>query len=105
MTNSEYSLVVAIVKQGYSEKVIHIAEELGASGGTIFFGRGSSTRTKVNILGIPLEPQKELIYIVSKREFASNIIREINKECNLDEPDGGLAFSMSLDEVSGLGYQ
>ncbi|WP_035243986.1 hypothetical protein [Desulfonatronovibrio hydrogenovorans] len=103
MPSTEYSLVVAIVNQGVSEHVVDIAEELGASGGTVFFGRGSSTRTKISILGVPVEPLKELIYIVAKRNLAPKIIKKINQDCRLDEPSGGLAFSMPLDEVAGLG--
>ncbi len=102
MPDNEYSLVVAIVNQGFSRKVVHIAEELGASGGTVFFGRGSSARTHVSILGVPVEPVKELIYIVSKKEFASKIIQRIEVECNLSAPEAGLAFCLSLDEVTGL---
>ncbi len=102
MSNNLYSLVVAIVNQGYSEEVVEIAEELGASGGTIFFGRGTSSRSKVSILGVPVEPQKELVYIVVRREFASKILQKITEACNLNDPKGGLAFSLPLDEVSGL---
>lgn len=102
MSSNKYSLVVAIVNHGFSEKVVQIAEEMGASGGTIFFGRGSSTRTKVSILGVPVEPLKELIYIVSKRDLAPGIIQNISKECKLDDPSGGLAFSLPLDDVAGL---
>ncbi len=102
MEENSYSLVVAIVNTGFSERVIQIAEDLGASGGTIFFGRGTSSRTKISILGVPVEPMKELIYIVAKRSNASAIIEKITEACRLDEPDTGLAFSMPLDEVSGL---
>ena len=102
MSNDMYSLVVAIVNHGYSEEVVEIAEEMGASGGTIFFGRGSSSRSKVSILGVPVDPQKELVYIVVKRDFTSRILRKITEACKLDDPHGGLAFSMPLDEVSGL---
>ena len=103
MDSIRYSLVVAIVNYGFSEKVVQIAETMGASGGTIFFGRGSSVRSKISILGVPVEPLKELIYIVARRELASKIIQEIKQKCRLDDPNGGLAFSMPLDDVAGLG--
>ncbi len=102
MSNDLYSLVVAIVNQGYSERVVQVSEEMGSSGGTIFFGRGTSTRSKVTILGVPVEPQKELVYIVVKRDLASRILQKITDVCKLDDPHGGLAFSMPLDEVAGL---
>ncbi|WP_291321297.1 P-II family nitrogen regulator [Desulfonatronospira sp.] len=102
MPDSGYSLVVAIVNYGHSETVVDIAEKLGSSGGTVFFGRGSSHRTKVSILGVPVEPQKELVYIVVKRSKSSALIQKITEACNLNDPKGGLAFSLPLDEVAGL---
>lgn len=102
LENKEFSLVVAIVNPGYSETVIRIAEESGASGGTVFFGRGASIRSRATLLGIPIEPQKEVIYVVSPRGIALNLLKKLNQACNLDQPGAGLAFALPLDAVTGL---
>lgn len=97
-----FSLVVAIVKPGYSEAVIRVAHESGAGGGTILFGRGASLRSTATLLGIPIEPQKEVIYVVSPREIVFDLLEKLNQECGLDEPGAGLAFALPLDAVTGL---
>lgn len=97
-----FSLVVAIVNQGYSEDVIRIAQEAGAGGGTIMFGRGASLRSKVTLLGIPIEPQKEVVYVVSPRAIVPDLLQKLNEACGLDEPGAGLAFALPLDAVTGL---
>lgn len=102
LERKDYSLVVAIVNPGCSEEVIRISEESGAGGGTVFFGRGASIRTKATLLGIPIEPQKEVVYVVSPREIVSGLLVKLNRACRLSEPGTGLAFALPLDAVTGL---
>jgi nitrogen regulatory protein P-II 1 len=97
-----FSLVVAIVDHGYSEEVIRIAQESGAGGGTIMFGRGASLRSKATLLGISIEPQKEVVYVVSPRDIVPDLLRKLNQACDLDKPGAGLAFALPLDAVTGL---
>jgi nitrogen regulatory protein P-II 1 len=100
--SQRYSLVVAIVTLGSGSQVVRIAEDLGAGGGTIVFGRGTSVRSGRSILGVPVQPGKELIYIVVPREIAPKLMQMITDSCSLNEPGTGLAFSLPLDAVSGL---
>jgi nitrogen regulatory protein P-II 1 len=97
-----YSLVVAIVTLGSGSEVVRIAEELGAGGGTIVFGRGTSVRSGRSILGVPVEPGREVIHVVVPREVAPKLLRSVTVACRLEEPGTGLAFSLPLDEVCGL---
>jgi nitrogen regulatory protein P-II 1 len=100
--DQQHSLVVVIVNLGFGSQVVQIAEDLGAGGGTIVFGKGTSVRSGKSILGVPVEPGKELIYIVVPREIAPKLLQMVTETCRLDEPGTGLAFSIPLDAVSGL---
>ncbi|TVR00822.1 MAG: P-II family nitrogen regulator [Desulfovibrionales bacterium] len=102
LEKKNFSLVVAIVNKGYSEDVIRIAEETGASGGTVVFGRGASIRSKASLLGVPIEHQKEVIHIVSPREVAADLLAKLNAACRLSDRGTGLAFALPLDAVTGL---
>jgi nitrogen regulatory protein P-II 1 len=82
--------------------VVQIAEDLGAGGGTIVFGRGTSVRSGRSILGVPVEPGKELIYIVVPRETVPSLLDSLTDACRLNEPGTGLAFSLPLEAVAGL---
>ena len=104
LEDKSFSLVVAIVNPGYSEEVIRIAEENGASGGTVVFGRGASIRSKASLLGISIEPQKEVIYVVSPREVVPDLLIKLNTACRLSELGSGLAFAVPLDAVTGLDF-
>lgn len=98
----EFSLVVAIVSRGLGETVIRIAQESGAGGGTVVFGRGASVRSKASLLGVPIEPQKEVIYVVSPRDIVPDLLSKLNQACDLDRIGVGLAFALPLDAVTGL---
>ncbi|MBR6688372.1 MAG: P-II family nitrogen regulator, partial [Clostridia bacterium] len=61
-------LIIAIVNQGYEEKVMEAARGVGARGGTIINGRGTaSAQDLVKFMGITLHPNKEIILILSSQ--------------------------------------
>src|SRR5699024_7547465 len=63
--NMEYEAIFTIVDKGLSEKVIDSAKSAGATGGTVIHGRGSGSREKALLFNIEIEPEKEIVLILS----------------------------------------
>ncbi len=71
------SLIVTIVRKGWGECVIDASCKAGAEGGTIMFGRGTGDHEQQKILGITIEPEKEIVLTVIARDEADGVLAEI----------------------------
>ena len=99
---SDTVLIVTIVKKGWGDKVMEASMNAGAEGGTVLFGRGVGIHEHKKILGIPKEPEKEIIFSVTPAEKVDAILEEIRKAAELDKPGAGLSFVVPVEKVVGV---
>jgi nitrogen regulatory protein P-II 1 len=99
-----FSLIVTIVRKGWGETVLETSVKAGAQGGTVLFGRGAGIREQEKILGIPMEPEKEIVLTVVYSDQVEAILREIVRAAELNEPGKGLAFVLPIDKVVGVAH-
>jgi nitrogen regulatory protein P-II 1 len=97
-----YDLIVTIVKRGHSEKILKASKEAGAEGGTILFARGSGVHEKATLMGIPIEPEKEVLFTVIQEELTEKVLEAIIKAGNLETPGQGIVFVLDLKSVAGI---
>ena len=101
--NSEYHLIVTIAIEGYSEQVMNTAKGVGALGGTLIRGRSlDQSNSKRQFLGFNIEPEKDVILIVTKNDNKNDIMNAIIKETGLKTKGGGIIFSVPITDVTGL---
>ena len=98
----KFEVVVIIVNEGHSEKVMDAAREAGARGGTIAHARGSGTKDIEKKYGIVITPQKEMIYILVNEKIRDAVMSAVNKAAGLDTLGQGIVFSLPVDNVSGI---
>lgn len=101
MPQTQNDLIVAIVRKGFNPEIVNAAKQAGAQGATILNGRGSGTIEK-KILGVTIEPEKDIILIVVKREISEQVLAAVIKEGHLDQPNTGIAFTVELSQVVGI---
>ena len=94
-------LIVTIVYPGYSTDVINASKKAGADGATILSGRGTSVNEQTVLLGVPIQPEKEMVLTLVKKSLRKNVMQEIVKTCNLNTEGKGITFSLPVDEISG----
>jgi len=97
-----HDLIVTIVPKGMAEKALRASLEAGAEGGTITYGRGAGVHEKRKVLGIPIEPEKEILLTVVPRALSGTVLNRIIDAVQLDEPGGGVAFALALERVAGI---
>ena len=68
MKETKHELIIAIANYGYNTQVMRAAEEGGATGGTVFHGKGVGMKRAEQFLGVSLVSEKEIILIVTKTE-------------------------------------
>lgn len=94
-------LIVTIVKKGWGDKVVKASRKAGAKGGTIIFGRGTGVHENKSLLGMLIEPEKEIVFTIAESINVDNIIDTISQEVGLNKPGQGLGFVVPLDRVFG----
>jgi nitrogen regulatory protein PII len=98
----EHQLIVTIVKKGWSERVVHAARCAGARGGTIVHGRGVGIHEQKKLLGIPIEPEKEIILTLVHRDKTNAVLKAIVDAGRLEKPGTGIGFVLNVDKVVGI---
>ena len=97
-----HNLIVTIVKKGWCERIVKASKEAGAEGATIIPARGSGIHEKKQLLGIPIEPEKEIIFTIIQEEKTEKVKEAIIKAGNLEKPATGVVFVIALKEVAGV---
>lgn len=97
-----YQLIISIVKKGKAEDVVDVASKAGSKGGTIINARGSGIHETSKLFSMDIEPEREIVMILSDSENTDNIVDSIRKELNIDEPGNGIVFIQNVNKVYGL---
>jgi len=74
----------------------------GAEGGTVLFGRGVGIHEHKKILGIAIEPEKEIVLSVTFPDKKEAILEEIVRAAELNKPGKGIAFVVPVEKVVGI---
>jgi nitrogen regulatory protein PII len=98
------SLIITIVKKGWGGKVLEASMKAGAHGGTILIGRGIGIHEKQKILGIQIEPEKEIVLTADYSDDSQTILKEICQMCDLEKPGAGIAFVVPVEQIAGVAH-
>ncbi len=101
----KHELIVVIINEGYSEKVMDAAREAGARGGTIIRARGTANKDIEKKYGLVITPQKEMVYILTNVKTRDAIMSAINKVGGIETNGQGIVFSLPASNVSGLKFE
>ncbi len=102
MTNFEHEVIYCIVNGGFSDAVMDAARELGAGGGTVVTARGTANIEAEKLFNISIQPEKEIVMIVVKKEIKDEVLRSLYRKVGLDTPGQGIAFSLPVTDVVGI---
>ena len=98
---TEMELIVAICAKGHSDGIIDAAREAGAQGGTIVKAKGTAAAGTNKFFGMSISDEKEITYIVAKKEIRSDIMKAI---AGFTYADGAhpIVFSLPVTETAGF---
>lgn len=99
--NEEHDLIIAVIARGFADYVISAARDAGATGATIIYGRGTADVDR-HVMGISLQPEREVVMILVKKSERRKIMQEIADKTSLLEEGRGLCFSLPVTDVYGL---
>ena len=98
---TEMELIVASCAKGHSDGIIDAAREAGAQGGTIVKAKGTAAAGTNKFFGMSISDEKEITYIVAKKEIRSDIMKAI---AGFTYADGAhpIVFSLPVTETAGF---
>lgn len=99
--NNPYSCIMAIVDKGLARECVRAARAAGARGGTLLHGTGAGVFANF-YYPLTIEPQKEILMIITPKQKTSAIKKSILDRIGLDLPTGSLVFSLPVSHTSGL---
>lgn len=100
--NHNHKLMIAIVKRGYSRRVIAEAKKAGADGATIVYGEGVGRNEKPTFLGLPVTHEKDVIFIAIDGQKELDVAEAVSREGKLGKPGYGLGFTVHLSKLLGV---
>lgn len=102
LKDTKYELLVVIANQGYTEQIMDAARKVRASGGTVIHAKGTGTHLAEKFMGVTLVPEKEMVFIVVRKDQKNAIMRSIMDEAGTGTKAGSIVFSLPVTDTAGM---
>ena len=102
MKDTKYELLVVIANQGYTDLIMDAARKVHAAGGTVIHARGTGSHLAEKFMGVTIVPEKEMLFIVVRRDQKNDIMRSIMDEAGTGTPAGSVVFSLPVTDTAGM---
>lgn len=97
-----FKKLTVIVDRGMADDVMDIAREAGVRGGTILHGRGAGAEIATKLFGVEIEPERELVIILTPDDLVEKVAHAVSHGLNLKKPGRGVLFVEPVLETRGL---
>ncbi len=97
---TDASLITCVVQKGLADEVVKAAQEGGAQGATIYYGRGTGVRERLGILGLTIEAEKEVITIMVANDQMDRIFEKMYMAGQMDTPGKGFMYVAQLEKAA-----
>lgn len=94
-------LILSVVKKGMARKVVAASKKAGARGGTITRGRGTGVNEMAKLLGVTIEPEKEVIFTLVGQDTVDEVLEAIIAAGKLNKPGFGIALVVKVKKIAG----
>jgi nitrogen regulatory protein PII len=99
--DAPYVCLMTVVEKGLGQECMAHARAAGAQGGTIIHAHGAGVPQDF-YFPLVIEPQKEIVLIVTKRENATAIRDNIYTQMQLERKGSGILFALPVTQTLGL---
>lgn len=102
LKETKYELLVVIANQGYTDMIMDAAREAKAAGGTVIHAKGTGAEKAQKFLGVSIADEKEMIFMVTRREGKNAIMKAIMDKAGLESKARSIVFSLPVTETAGM---
>ena len=103
----KFKLIVAMIADENTDKVISTARELGATGATVITSaRGEGLAPSKSFFGVTVEGQVDVALFIVEEHMSKTILEAISTVSNFKDQHGaGVALQLDIEDVVGLESQ
>lgn len=102
-----FKLLIALVNDEKTDKVIDAARKAGAMGATIISNaRGEGVKQTRTFLGLNLEAQRDLVMFLVEEHLSRKVLETIAEVGEMESSSGaGIAFQLDVEDAVGVAHQ
>ena len=98
-----HELIVAVVNQKYTDKVLDASRAAGATGATILHTRSVKNQQAEQLIGTTFSQETDTVALITSHEFKASIMEAIRDNAGLKTEGGAVIFSLPVDSLIGIG--
>ena len=102
-----FKLIIALVEDKVTDKVMQAARESGATGATVINNaRGEGLAISKTFFGLSLETQRDVLLFLVEEHLSRHILEKISDVGEFDvSPGTGIAFQIDVEDAVGVASQ
>jgi nitrogen regulatory protein PII len=102
-----FKLLIALVEDDKTDKVLDAAREAGATGATVLNqARGEGIQKSKTFFGLSLETQRDMVMFLVEEHMSRKILERIADVGEFDDKPGtGIAFQLDVEDAVGVVHQ
>ncbi len=100
MKNEHHNnLIVISVNEGYSDDVMQLARQAGATGGTVIKGRLADIEQFSELPDAVADEEREILCILAPLKVSQQIMTDVNREFGLTSHANGIIFAIPTEKA------
>lgn len=102
-----FKLIIALVDDAKTQKVMDAARQSGATGSTLIGdARGEGLKPEKTFFGLTMEASRDMLLFLVEEHLSRKILECIADEAGFEKsPGSGVAFQIDVEDAVGLGSQ
>ncbi|MFQ7110086.1 MAG: P-II family nitrogen regulator [Anaerovoracaceae bacterium] len=97
-----YNAVIVVLEKGKAEDALEAAQSAGADGGVIINARGAGRHETNKFMFMDIEPEKEILLMITPREKTDDISKAIDAKMNISKPGHGIMMIQEVSKIYGV---
>ena len=102
LKDTTHEMLIVIANFGYTDEIMDAARSAGAAGGTVVHAKGTGMDGAEKFLGFSLATEKEMVYIVTRRENRDAIMRAIMDKAGMNSKAKSIVISLPVAGTAGM---
>ena len=100
--NGAYDLIVTVANRGFTDEIMEAARSAKAAGGTALHARRVGVKEAESFFGVTIQPEKEVILILTPSENRQDIMRAVTERWGLSSKAKAVVFSLPVIDAVGV---